>query len=173
MTQKSLIGITLFLIMLTNAGWATTQEPDIIKFKGQYENMRSWPFESYYSSPKQRPAFFKPQHTACWRGYVATWEVKNGYLFLLALRTSTIPGKGEEIQLSKIESHWKSRVKADWFTGIVKIPKGTGLHSARNESLYGQTLLLDIRKGKVVREGSITWQEYKPKTEPAVPVRHP
>ncbi len=167
MTKKIPIAIILLLAISSGICWATTQVPDIVKLSGKYEKMRSWPLESYYSSPKQKPAIFRAKHTACWRGYVATWNIKNGYLYLMSLRTSTISGKGEKIELSKVEPKWESPVKAEWFTGIIKIPKGRGLHGGRNESLYGQTLLLDIRKGKVVREGTIIWQEYEQNTEQA------
>jgi len=158
MPARSFVGVALFLALAASTACATPQVPDEIKYKGYIEKTQSWPLESYASAAWAR----RGVSTACWRGYIATWEVKDGFLYLVSVWESKLFGKGRKIELSKIRPNWKSPVKAEWFTGIVKMPQGKTWAS---EARFGETLLADFRKGKVAREGAINWRKYEEGTE--------
>ncbi len=83
-------------------------------------------------------------NSACWRGYVGFWEIKNGKFFL-----SAIEGK---YQLSD-----GPPILADWFTGEIKIPKGEVLDYLYGglSTVYEQELHISIKYGLVVGMSTI------------------
>jgi hypothetical protein len=77
--------------------------------------------------------------TACWRGYIGTWEIKDGKFYLVSLR-GRYKLLGEE------------PVLADWFTGVLVIPRGELLQYVHLgfESVYEQEMQVKIEKGVVI-----------------------
>lgn len=61
--------------------FATTQVSDLIVINGQPQPLDSLPLEQYYGPGQPRPRFKAP-NTATWRGYVATWALDGGRLYL-------------------------------------------------------------------------------------------
>src|SRR5687768_968653 len=53
--------------------------------------------------------------TGCWRRYVGTWAIKDGYLYLV-----NIKGRFKIIGAEPI--------RAEWFTGVLRYPEGKLLH---------------------------------------------
>lgn len=76
--------------------------------------------------------------TACWRGYIGTWEIKDGKFFL-----NKLVG---HIKLAKNEP-----VHATWFTGVLRIPQGELIHYVHMGfgSLYEKELHIKIEAGVV------------------------
>jgi hypothetical protein len=74
--------------------------------------------------------------TACWRRYVGAWELRNGYLFLLAL-----DGRFELIGTEPLA--------ADWFSGVITVPIGETLEYVHMgfESVFAEELHIRIRSG--------------------------
>ena len=103
------------------------------------------PLESYL---KQKEFNFDIQSTACWRGYIGTWELKNNELHLIGFY-GTI--KGKEINLNYLFPDI-SFVKADWFTGQLRIPTGEMIHYVHGgyASKFSEEMLIEIEKGNVV-----------------------
>ena len=72
--------------------WATSQAPDRIRIEGQEHTLLGnplealWQGESRFLRPdfQERPAF--GHSTANWRGYVATFEVADGKLWLVSIK---------------------------------------------------------------------------------------
>src|SRR5262249_26489102 len=85
---------------------------------------------------KENIVFFS---TACWRGYIGTWMVAQGRLYLVKLRG--------RYQLSGQEPLF-----ADWFTGELRIPQGERLKYVHMgfESVYEKDLFLDVKEGVVI-----------------------
>jgi len=77
--------------------------------------------------------------TACWRGYIATWEIKDGRFYLV-----DIEGKYKLVT--------DEPIFADWFSGVLCIPKGDILHYVHMgfATVYKQELYVRIEKGVVV-----------------------
>ncbi len=77
--------------------------------------------------------------TACWRRYISTWEIKNGKFYLVS-----IVGKYKIVD--------DSPIFADWFSGVIRIPKGKLIQYVHMgfDSVYEEELLVKIEKGIVV-----------------------
>lgn len=89
--------------------------------------------------------------TACWRRYQGVWEIREGRLYLVDLRGCFRLGEGEPIF-------------AEWFSGILRIPRGEILRYVHMgfETVYEQDLLIEIDKGVVVARRVIDNRGKKP-----------
>lgn len=90
--------------------------------------------------------------TACWRGYIGTWEIKDGKFYLKKLEG--------RVRLTKEEP-----VFFDWFSGVLRIPQGKMLHYVHMGfgSIYEQELYIRIEKGVVVDQYTVDTAENAPK----------
>ena len=79
--------------------------------------------------------------SACWRGYIGTWEIKDGKFFL-----NKLVG---HIKLAKNEP-----IHATWFTGVLKVPQGKLVHYVHMGfgSLYEKELHIKIEAGMVTEQ---------------------
>jgi len=76
--------------------------------------------------------------TACWRQYIGTWEIKDGRFYL-----------------AKIEGMYRLEgeepLPAEWFTGVLRIPRGEMLQYVHMGfgSIYEEELHIKIEQGMV------------------------
>ncbi|MCK7576701.1 MAG: hypothetical protein MZV65_12940 [Chromatiales bacterium] len=91
---------------------------------------------------KKLPRYIRS--TACWRGYIGTWEVKNGKLYL-----NEIVGLYKKLNPEPLF--------AEWFTGVLRIPKGERLLAINMgfASVHEKELHIKIERGAVVKEREI------------------
>ena len=77
--------------------------------------------------------------TACWRGYIGTWEIKDGRFFLNGLR-------------GRFKLTVDEPIFADWFTGVLRIPRGERLQYVHMGfgSVYEEELHIKIEEGRVI-----------------------
>lgn len=77
-------------------------------------------------------------NTACWRGYVATWEIRDGHLYLVAIQGRYGFREGEPLL-------------AEWFTGELRVPRGKMVFYVHMGfgSRYERELFIQIEKGVV------------------------
>ena len=77
--------------------------------------------------------------TACWRGYIGTWEIKDGRFYLVDIA-------------GRYRMAGSDPILADWFTGVIRIPKGEQLHYVHMGfgSVYEQELHVKIENGEVL-----------------------
>ena len=136
----------------------TAQIPDTILIDGQAHALFSEPLDAYYSDAP-RPNFI-PQNTANWRGYVGTWEIREGRLYLiriaaeicaLPLRWNCPKDQRREVGLADLFPARGAAVPADWFSGTLRVPVGGQLQYRHMgyESVYEFDLMLTIEKGVV------------------------
>jgi len=82
--------------------------------------------------------------TACWRGYIGSWSIRRGKLYL-----------------TKVEGRFciegKEAIHADWFTGELHIPQGGMLDyiHAGFDSVYEQEIILTLEHGVVINTETI------------------
>jgi hypothetical protein len=77
--------------------------------------------------------------TACWPGYQATWEIRAGRFYLVAVRGRyALQGEGP--------------LFADWYSGVLRVPRGEVLHYVHMgfETVYEQELYIKVEQGVVV-----------------------
>ncbi len=83
----------------------------------------------------------RPPSTACWRGYIGQWEIRDGRLYLTGFR----------------EGHYRLRgaspLPATWFSGILVVPAGEILQYVHMgfETVFALELQVEIARGEVVR----------------------
>ena len=113
------LGMMIFLVPET--ALATTQFPDLLYLNGQKHPLDSFPLEQYYSPGKPRPKFRAP-NTATWRGYIATWEIDQGVLYLKAIGGWTDQG---EVRLEEpVFPARKARWPLPGLPGNLRSPRG-------------------------------------------------
>jgi tetratricopeptide (TPR) repeat protein len=78
--------------------------------------------------------------TACWRGYIGTWEIKDGRFFLVGIHG-----------MYKLLGN--EPIFADWFTGVLRIPRGEVLNYVHGDflSVYEGEVRVSIERGIVVQ----------------------
>ncbi|MEQ8766515.1 MAG: hypothetical protein RL885_21555 [Planctomycetota bacterium] len=97
--------------------------------------------------------------TDCWRGYVGTWEIRNGRFYLVGLR-------------GRYRMNGDEPLLADWFTGVLRIPRGKVIqyvhmgfgsvfeeevHVKVEQGVVTETRVIDNR-GKEHDEGQLKWE---------------
>jgi hypothetical protein len=116
----------------------TAQVHERLIFNGQQTSMAFCP-----PIPEGHPRISKRKkavlNTACWRGYQGTWEIKDGRFYLVALRGEYGLRKGAPLL-------------ADWFSGILRVPKGRILQSVHMGfgTVFEEELHIKIEKGRVI-----------------------
>lgn len=155
-TTRNFLFITfLFVLLQPTDGFSTAQIPDYLIYNGETYPIFNNPLESSFNQKNPRPYhLFVRTCTACWRGYVATWKIENGFLYLHKIVEGTCASKPAEITLSILFPNRKEPVRADWFTGTLRIPQGKQLRYIHMGygSVYEKEVLLFIQAGQLIKE---------------------
>lgn len=167
--MKSISISILFLLLGLLEAYATAQYPDIIIYKGREYKLHSNPMEAYFKKyPDKRPDGGITS-TALWRGYVATFEVRDDVLFVKDIEIE-IP---DEDANESFDTKWVSamdqvfpdqkEVKVDWLTGILVLPYGKMIDYVHMGygSTFSKYILLEVEKGIVNDFKELTAKEYK------------
>jgi hypothetical protein len=156
---KSCLLIMSVLICLVVPSFATGQAPDKIIYDGKERALFANPLEDYYSKGKDRPDFMiRPGtiSTGNWRGYVATWEIKDNVLYMRNIDSWI---KDRRVTMTELfgDQYKDGRVKASWFSDELRIPDGKELQYVHMGygSVYERDIILTIEKGMVTRKSVI------------------
>ncbi len=123
-----------FVLLCTLAfpSQATEQIPDKILVDGQeYVLLSKSPFDVLLGRPDMGTALKDsvnqtgPKCTANWRGYVATWEIKEKRLLLRSLNLNGCGEQPKLLPLSTFFLNQDSPVDTVWLSGILLLGKGT------------------------------------------------
>lgn len=148
--QLLLIGIVLWNVYFVSA---TPQSPDYLIINQDTIPIYTYLFEEKeHLLQRDRNYMRKNQILSdCWRTYVATWEIQDGALYLLELAgcsNSLVYWEDETMRALLGEDHQglevelifadlsllfpdkyeDGKVLADWYTGMVTIPKGAAMY---------------------------------------------
>ncbi len=120
------IKIFLSIFFACNLGaYAGPQMTDFLVCEGDTLAIYSDPLEAYFQENDINPSASFPAlancwSTACWRGYVAFWELRNDSIFLKKIRCCNEwnSNSSEDIDVSKLfGDKWKNNeVFADWIS---------------------------------------------------------
>jgi len=127
----------------------TAQISEKLFYQGRPVRLCSEPLETYFSlSGEPRP--FKLNHcSALWRGYVGTWEIINGHLYMIDI--SATSDSEEEITLDALFPGFPDRVYAHWYSGSLRITQGEQIKYVHSgyASQYEYETLLTVERGLV------------------------
>ncbi|MFC1824837.1 hypothetical protein ACFL9T_19180 [Thermodesulfobacteriota bacterium] len=157
------------ILLLSNNAFATAQFGDRLIYKGETVSIFSNPLESFFNEKNPRPnRLFRASCSACWRGYVATWKIEDETLYLIKLVQGTCGSDAKEIQISRVFPERNAPVKATWFTGTLRVPRGKRLSYVHMGygSIFEKDLYLTFEKGKLTGEHLVD------NTKKELPTRH-
>lgn len=143
--KKSVVTLisALLLLIVSNQLYATWQNGDKFIVDGDTVSIRSYPLEEYFKKKWFRKigrVKIKGTCSALWRGYVATWELKNDSLFLVRVQTDYCGGNPVDVDLYK--EFKQKRVFAKWVNSSILKTYGELL----NYLHFGR---LSIHEGKI------------------------
>jgi hypothetical protein len=141
--------------MLSNLPIMTAQVKEQIIIDGIKYGMVSDPLAPYLKTLNPRP-IFTLQNTACWRGYMGTWEIMNNKLYLkdfTALIYNQEENNDHEHGIEYLFPDHK-RVLAHWFSGEIQVPKGRimDFEPGIMNPQYEYDLFLNFENGKLIGE---------------------
>ncbi|MGD2094276.1 MAG: hypothetical protein PVH77_04630 [Phycisphaerales bacterium] len=147
---------SLFLVLVFSSLCpATVQVCDKLiydgnEYSGGYDE---FPLEDYWSEERPKPNFLYITNTACWRGYIATWEMRDGALFLKSLGRENLPNGDEiPIPLQNVFPDANGPILADWFSGVFECTRGAEIK---------ENVFISVHKGKIVGIRKATWDQLK------------
>ena len=148
------------------AAGATAQASDLLIVEGKEYALNTNPLETQLEQKQWKPPEEAVISSANWRGYIATWEIKNGKLFLkeATIWVSDPKDEGEYIRKPITSELYPgvSEVFADWYTGALIVPDGKMKRYVHMG--YGSTFdhyqVFRVRAGQVVEHLSMTGAEF-------------
>ena len=157
----------LIFVAFSPRAFATAQYPDKIIYKGKEYALHTNPMEQYFEKNPEKKPGGGVISSALWRGYVATFEITDGLLYLKDLEIE-IPNpkkKHDYIFASVIKKVVPSgkKLKIDWFSGFLVLPEGevvNYVHMGYGSS-YERYTLISIKNGVFKSERSFTYKEYE------------
>ncbi len=166
--MKILITFFLFLF-LVNKSYATAQEPDKIFYNGKEYKLFLNPLEEYFEKyPEKRPKSII-ESTSLWRGYVASFELKDNQLFLKDIEIQY----RDTTSIKRRNIKWKSvltdvfpdssMLRLTWITGLFIIPKGKIIDYVHMGygSTYEEYTILEIDNGSLKKAKDFNYKEYE------------
>lgn len=166
--MKTILTIILTVFIGLNL-FATAQYPDKLIYNGKEYSLNSNPLESYFEkNPDKRPKG-GVMSTALWRGYVATFEIRDSLLYVKDIQIQY----WDTIDKKKHNTKWKSvlnevfpeqkEIKVDWLTGIIVLPYGDLVNYVHMGygSTYENYILLEIDSGNLKKEKHLKYKEYE------------
>ncbi len=165
----------------------TAQETDFILIDGVQHQLLTNPLEAYRETYRRDIVFFQEHpNTACWRGYVAEWEIDDGKLFLLKVDGYvSYKGRNPSIEPNQ-DPRWEGlhpelfqdkvpatlfelfgseneRVPATWYSGELLIPLGGMLEyvHAGYGSRFARYLIIPVVNGVCGEQKRMSDREYE------------
>lgn len=129
----------------------TAQAAEELIYKGQSLAMCSTPLDVFLVS-SGRSFNFQDLSTACWRGYVASWEIRDSRLYITDISATLEDGR--PATLEDLFPGYPDGAFAHWFTGEVRCPIGKQLKYVHMgfASEFEKDLFLEFKSGVLVSE---------------------
>jgi hypothetical protein len=122
--------------------------PEALHLDGEVYQLYSYPLEFHLATRPSWPRFPKrPWNT---NGYMATWAVENGVLYLIGLQA---PGNDP---MTALFPEFNRRVPAFWLHRILRAVRGDRRHVGYPpRQIFDHEVYLDISAGKVARQWNL------------------
>ena len=138
----------------------TAQTREKLYYKGIETEMASEPLRPYLEN--RNDIKFVGFWSSCWRGYNGQWEISENKLHLIGLKAYVSVGLNLNNDGFKVVGlnylfPEKTKVFADWFSGIVIIPQDQMIKYVHSgfDSIYERDLILTFNKGVLQEEFTI------------------
>ncbi|MGP1522368.1 MAG: hypothetical protein ACTTKC_03590 [Treponema sp.] len=171
------IFIILLLVCINFILCATEQESDYIKIDDiehklftnpVYELLQFEDFHNKYITVISGIKDFSVS-SACWRGYIAYFEIKNDLLYLNDIIVHTVSleniGRPEDRDISIYSKLFDSQKSffCNFYSGILIIPAGECIKEIYSgyDSMYENYLIIKIRNGQVIQKKEFKYNEFQ------------
>ena len=146
MHNSSLIGMlgALAVIFVAVPVSATEQARDAVAFADQHNSMLERPLNDFLKRLPEIPRFDIPS-TANYKGYTASWEVRDSRLYLASFSATT---NHQPFSIASLFPNRKLPIHADWYSGTVHIISGRET-LAQGYYTYARVTTLRITNGVV------------------------
>jgi hypothetical protein len=151
-------------IIIVKRGIMTAQTPERIFIDGKPNILDATPLYRLLASRRAKLKDDRYFTTACYRGYVGTWQIIDGMLHLVTVCMM----RDDESPLSDVERRYflslvpcsTFPVPAFWFNGRLRIPLGRRLVYSHHgwSSWYERERVVTCRGGKVIRDRNVDTQ---------------
>ena len=157
-------------IMFSSMAYATSQYGDILIDGKDTIEIYSNPLETYFEIKKSRTINgyeLNMTSTACYRGYLATWQLKNDSLFLIEIRNGCSSMDEKKPEYFDLKDEFGSDIVfASWVSQVLYIPYGdmikyihAGYSSIFEKEKY--MYLVDGKLDSVSYQNNILYEEGK------------
>ncbi|MFV0536486.1 MAG: hypothetical protein ACK5M3_03845 [Dysgonomonas sp.] len=153
----------MYVLIFTFIGclstYATVQMSDKLIYNGREYRLDNFYLESFFEKyPDKRP---ESRTTALWRGYVATFKIEDGHLFITNIEVEA-ENENRRLAMKSIFSEIfpdSKKVKVEWFSGIFF--GGYDDKPRRYFYEYDNYCLFEIKKGDIIKSKEFKEKEYK------------
>lgn len=161
--------LLLFLLTSPTTALATAQIPDVLYLNGEKHGINSNPLQPYLAA---NPGLLPKRNTfstANWRGYIATWEIRNDLLLLVDIEMLADLDSADSRSTFEYTSVFSEvfpgydSLLADWFTGHLVIPTGKlyrYVHLGYG-STYKKYKIATIQEGALTRVRELKRKEFE------------
>lgn len=158
--------LAILVLPIAPVALATAQVPDLLIVDGKEFALNTNPLESQLEQKQWKPPEEAMVSTANWRGYVATWEVKEDKLFLKEVTILVSDPKSDEKYRRKAITSdlypGVPEVHAAWYTGALVVPDGKIIeyvHMGYGSS-FDHYQIFRVRAGQVIERLSMTATQF-------------
>jgi hypothetical protein len=149
-----------FALLITIAMYvkvfATAQIPDVLIYKNDTLKMQANPLDQFFiEHPEMKPKSSSVS-SANWRGYTASWIIKDSLLILNDIFISNYDLENNNYSkksvFHSVFSNSDQPVYASWYSGYLLLPTGKMLKYIHMgySSEYDKYIFMKIKKGKIV-----------------------
>jgi len=163
--------IIALLMMLTSSQlFATAQQPDYLIFKGKKTAIHANPLSKYLQAHPEKKIKNPMQNSSCWRGYIATFEIKDKRLTIESITTREYDVDKITGELKSIETDITGEIfspKDDrfcqWYTATLILPEGKMINYVHMgyASEFEHYTVIWIKAGLLINEKHFTLDEFK------------
>jgi len=135
----------------------TAQIPETLHHKGLELTLCGEPLGPFVKN-NHLGMEFVASSSALWRGYVGTWAIEAGRLYLIKIAGRVEVNHAiKDVGLGDLFPNHPNGVFAHWFSGELRCPQGGLLKYVHGGygSVYEQDLCIDVRKGVVAGERTV------------------
>lgn len=167
MVMFSRVLMVCLALAISPGAKATAQAADLLIVDGKEFALNTNPLESQLEQKQWKRPEEAIISSANWRGYVATWEIKDDKLFLKDVTILVSDPKDDDEYLRKSITRdlypGTSEVFAEWYTGALIVPDGKMtryVHMGYGSS-FDHYQIFRVHAGKVVEHLAMTGTEFE------------
>lgn len=161
--RKFILFLACYALSLN--AFATAQISDSIQINGKSYALNTNPLKNHPKLDGWKSPTDSVSSTANWRGYLASWEIKDSKLLLTDITITYLNKKTDDYERRSIAGDFVDAVPAPatWYSGALIIPDGQLVNYVHMgyASTYSHYLIFQIDEGNVIGSLSLSQAEFE------------